>query len=351
MNPCQENKLKPAHFFILINLYYSVRHCATSLIISLTKMKRTACTRRLFATRIPQVGHTRIPDIKNEPMYDYAPGSKERSKLKEAINSLHFEISQGGPIELPYNRTTAASSNLQVQIVPHHHQTELCSYQNATAEQVNAAIKKALAVKPLWESMPFNDRAAIFLKAADLLTHKYRYKMMAATMLGQSKNIWQAEIDCSAELADFWRFNVKFASEIYNDQPTENFSTTWNRQEYRPLEGFVAAYSPFNFTAIGGNLPSAPALMGNVVLWKPSPMSMYSNHLIMEILHEAGLPEGVIQFLPGDAELVTGQVINHPEFAGLHFTGSTHVFKMLWKNISSNLDVYKSYPRIGEYFI
>ena len=194
--------------------------------------------------------------------------------------------------------------------------------------------------------MPFNDRAAIFLKAADLLSTKYRYKVMAATMLGQAKNVWQAEIDAAAELCDFWRFNTLYASELYQNQPTKNAPLTWNRMEYRALEGFVVAYSPFNFTAIGGNLVSAPALMGNVVLWKPSPMSMYSNHLVMEILKEAGLPDGVIQFLPGNPELITEKTFDHPDFAGFHFTGSTSVFKMLWKRISNNLDLYKSYPRI-----
>lgn len=194
--------------------------------------------------------------------------------------------------------------------------------------------------------MPFADRAAIFLKAADLISTKYRYKIMAATMLGQGKNVWQAEIDTAAELADFFRFNCKFAEEIYAEQPPENSPYFWNRVEYRPLEGFVVAYSPFNFTAIGGNLVAAPALMGNVVLWKPSNSSIYSNYLILEILKEAGLPDGVIQFLPGDPQMITEETFNHPLFAGLHFTGSTSVFKMLWKKIGQNIDIYKSYPRI-----
>ena len=169
---------------------------------------------------------------------------------------------------------------------------------------------------------------------------------MAATMLGQGKNVWQAEIDTAAELADFFRFNCKFAEEIYAEQPPENSPYFWNRVEYRPLEGFVVAYSPFNFTAIGGNLVAAPALMGNVVLWKPSNSSIYSNYLILEILKEAGLPDGVIQFLPGDPQMITEETFNHPLFAGFHFTGSTSVFKMLWKKIGQNIDIYKSYPRI-----
>lgn len=235
------------------------------------------------------------------------------------------------------------------------------------------AIEKALKAKASWEAMPFSERAAIFLKAADLISTKYRYnydcgllnsfsryKIMAATMLGQGKNVWQAEIDTAAELADFFRFNCKFAEQIYAEQPSENSPYLWNRVEYRPLEGFVVAYSPFNFTAIGGNLVAAPALMGNVVLWKPSNYSIYSNYLILEILKEAGLPDGVIQFIPGDPQMITEvclfdkspfndylqETFNHPSFAGFHFTGSTQVFKMLWKKIGSNLDVYKSYPRI-----
>ena len=191
------------------------------------------------------------------------------------------------------------------QAVPFDHDRTLCQFTEADGPTIDLAIQKALAAKPAWEAMPFNDRAAIFLKAADLLSKKYRYKVMAATMLGQGKNAWQAEIDAAAELCDFWRFNCLYAAEIYKNQPTKNAPLTWNRLEYRALEGFVVAYSPFNFTAIGGNLVSAPALMGNVVLWKPSPMAMYSNYLVMEILKEAGLPDGVIQFLPADAGLMT----------------------------------------------
>ena len=211
---------------------------------------------------------------------------------------------------------------------------------------MNLAIKRALAAKPAWEAMPFADRAAIFLKAADLLTTKYRYQVMAATMIGQGKNAWQAEIDAAAELADFLRFNCKYAEEIYSNQPSENAPLTWNRLEYRPLEGFVVAYSPFNFTAIGGNLAAAPALMGNVVLWKPSHTAIYSNYLVYQILREAGLPEGVIQFMPGDPEMITKETFSHPEFAGLHFTGSTKIFNHLWQQTAANLGTYKSYPRV-----
>jgi 1-pyrroline-5-carboxylate dehydrogenase len=197
------------------------------------------------------------------------------------------------------------SGSLKTQVIPYDHAKTLCQFHEVDGAQIDAAIETALKAKPMWEAMPFNDRAAIFLKAADLLAEKYRYKVMAATMLGQGKTCWQAEIDAAAELCDFWRFNCLYAADVYKQQPPKHAPLTWNRLEYRPLEGFVVAYSPFNFTAIGGNLVSAPALMGNVVLWKPSPMSMLSNHLVMEILKEAGLPDGVIQFIPGDAELVT----------------------------------------------
>lgn len=214
---------------------------------------------------------------------------------------------------------------------------------------VKEAIAGALAAKPTWESLPFAERAAIFLKAADLLSTRYRYKLMAATILGQGKNAWQAEIDAAAELVDFWRFNCSYAASIYADQPIENAPGTWNRVEYRPLEGFVVAISPFNFTAIGGNLPSAPALMGNVVLWKPSASAVLSNYIVYQILEEAGLPPGVIQFIPGPAPLVADTLLSHPDLAGVHFTGSTDVFKKIWRQVGEHIDKYKSYPRlVGE---
>jgi len=235
---------------------------------------------------------------------------------------------------------------VQEQRIPSEHSTVLCRYHEADAATVDKAIKGALSAKAAWESMPFNDRAAIFLKAADLLSGKWRYKLMAATMLGQGKNAWQAEIDAAAELADFWRFNCRYAQEIYEGQPPKNSTGVWNRVEYRPLEGFVLAVSPFNFTAIGGNLPGAPALMGNVVAWKPAPAATLSNWYVMEVLREAGLPDGVIQFIPGPAPEVVSKALASPDFAALHFTGSTHVFRKLWRDIGENIDKYKSYPRI-----
>lgn len=231
---------------------------------------------------------------------------------------------------------------------PAAHQKVVAKYTNASSSDVSNAIESALAAKPAWESMPFADRASVFLKAADLISGKYRYEIMAATMLGQGKNAWQAEIDAAAELCDFLRFNVQYAQELYAQQPVHNSLSVWNRVEYRPLEGFVYAISPFNFTAIGGNLPCAPALMGNVVVWKPSPSAIASNYLIYRILVEAGLPTNVIQFIPGDAVEVTSVVLAHREFSGLHYTGSTTVFRSLYGKIANNVaeGKYRGYPRI-----
>lgn len=230
--------------------------------------------------------------------------------------------------------------------MPANHSQAVAEYSEANESMTNEAIKGALAAKERWETMPFADRTAIFLKAADLLSTKYRYEVLAATILGQGKNAWQAEIDAVAELCDFWRFNCAFAEDIYSQQPQLHSTGIINRVEYRPLEGFVLAVAPFNFTAIGGNLASAPALMGNVVLWKPSTSAVHSNYLIYRVLQEAGLPPGVIQFLPGSPESIVQPALKHSEFAGLHFTGSTFVFQSLWQQISQNLQKYRSYPRI-----
>ncbi|CEO94582.1 hypothetical protein PBRA_000367 [Plasmodiophora brassicae] len=232
--------------------------------------------------------------------------------------------------------------------MPTRHAHVVATGHNLSAATAADAIDDALAAKDSWSRLPFEQRAAVFLKAADLLVSpKYRSAMAAATMLGQGKNVWQAEIDCVAEMADFWRFNVKYAEEIYSRQPQVVSSpSVWNRMEYRPLEGFVVAIAPFNFTAIGANLPCAPALMGNTVVFKPSPFSLLSNYLVYEILVEAGLPPGVINFLPGDGKVLGEVAFRHEQFAGLHFTGSTKTFNAIWKEIASNLDTYKSYPRI-----
>ncbi|KAM5371005.1 hypothetical protein ACJZ2D_008202 [Fusarium nematophilum] len=292
------------------------------------------------------LGTFRTPPIRNEPNPSYEKGSKERQKLQDALDSLKQRL----PIQIPLkiNGQQTASKATASQPIPSSHATILAEYPQATPEQVSEAIEKALAAKEGWENTSFENRAAVFLRAAELIAGKYRHDIMAATMLGQGKNIWQAEIDSAAESCDFYRFNVHSAAELYKQQNTMNDAGIWNKMEYRPLEGFVYAISPFNFTAIGANLTAAPAIMGNVVIWKPSDSAVYAGHLLQKILEEAGLPEGVIQFLPGDAELVTQTVLDHPKFSALHFTGSTDVFRKLYgrtgEGVSSGL--YESYPRI-----
>ncbi len=228
---------------------------------------------------------------------------------------------------------------------PHDHQHQLGVYHKASKEHVEKAIKSALEAREKWANLEWEQRAAVFLKAAELIAGPYRYKINAATMIGQSKNIFQAEIDSACELIDFLRFNVEYMSRIYEEQP-ESSAEAWNRLEYRPLEGFVYAVTPFNFTAIAGNLPSAPALMGNVAVWKPSDSQVYSAQVIMEVFKEAGLPDGVINMVMGDPKMISDTILENADFAGLHFTGSTTVFKNLWQQIGNNIHKYKSYPRI-----
>ncbi|KAL0577647.1 1-pyrroline-5-carboxylate dehydrogenase [Marasmius crinis-equi] len=292
----------------------------------------------------PTLGTFKVPAIENEPMHSYGPGSAERKALQAAITELQQQL----PIEVPciVNGKPVKTGKLGKQPMPHDHANNLATYHEADPETVASAIDGALAAKAEWENIPWNDKAAIFLKAADLVSGKYRYKIMAATILGQGKNAWQAEIDAAAELADFLRFGVKFVEQLYAIQPEKNSAGAWNRTEYRSLEGFVLAVSPFNFTAIGGNLCAVPALVGNVVVWKPSPMATLANYITYQIFTEAGIPPGVIQFVPGPPPEVVAQAINHKAFAALHFTGSTFVFKKLWKDISANLDLYRGYPRI-----
>ncbi|KAL1922926.1 uncharacterized protein VTP21DRAFT_9302 [Calcarisporiella thermophila] len=302
---------------------------------------------RSYSTPAAQLGFFKVPKIDNEPMLSYAPGSPERQKLKEAISELRSQL----PLEIPcvVNGERVKTGNVQEQRIPYEHKTVLARYHTADEATVKQAINGALEAKKRWEEMPWNDRATIFLKAADLLSTKYRYKILAATILGQGKNVWQAEIDAAAELADFWRFGCKYAEELYHQQPPMNPKGMLNRLEYRGLEGFVYAISPFNFTAIGGNLAGAPALMGNTVVHKPSDYAILSQYFVQELLEEAGLPRGVIQFVPGNAVDITRQVLASPDFAALHFTGSTAVFRHLWKEIGSNVDRYRSYPRlVGE---
>ncbi|KAJ7653469.1 delta-1-pyrroline-5-carboxylate dehydrogenase [Mycena rosella] len=283
----------------------------------------------------PQLATFSVPAIDNEPMRTYAPGTPERAALQAAITQMQSDL----PFEVPcvINGKQVKTGKLGSQPMPHDHAKNLCTYHEADSAIVTQAIDGALAAKSEWESMPWNDRAAIFLKAADLVSGKYRYKLMAATILGQGKNAWQAEIDAAAELTDFLRFGVKFVQDLYAQQPTKNSAGAW---KFRPR------YLPFNFTAIGGNLNATPAMVGNVVVWKPSPMATYSSYIIHQIFLEAGVPPSVIQFVPGPPEIVAQQSIKHPMFAALNFTGSTFVFKQLWKDIAANMDVYKGYPKI-----
>ncbi|RMZ84470.1 hypothetical protein DV738_g740, partial [Chaetothyriales sp. CBS 135597] len=288
----------------------------------------------------------RVPAIANEPNQHYAAGSKEREGLAAALRATQTKGAVNVPVAISGKEIT--TSTILTQNNPSAHATPVAKYSAASPAQVKEAIEGALAAKPAWEALPFADRAAVFLKAADLVSTKYRYEVMAAAMLGQGKNAWQAEIDAAAELCDFLRFNVRYAEELFQTQPSYNSSGVWNRLEYRPLEGFVYAVSPFNFTAIGGNLAGAPALLGNVVVWKPSDYSISSSWLVYQILLEAGLPPGVIQFVPGNPEEVTQAVLDHPEFAALHYTGSTAIFRKLYGQIANGVasGKYRSYPRI-----
>lgn len=283
-----------------------------------------------------------VPTPVNEPVWNYAPGSPEKTALKNALaeaKSAQKEVPMfiGGKHVFTEDKISMHS--------PHERAHTLGHYSKGNSGHVKSAIQAALSAKPAWEAMPWQERATIFLRAADLLTGPYRAKMSAATMLCQSKNAYQAEIDCICELADFWRFNAYFMQEIYRQQPLST-RNTWNRTDWRPLEGFVFALTPFNFTAIAGNLPTAPAMLGNVVVWKPAESQIYSAALIMEILEEAGLPGGVINLVYVDGPTMGEVVFKHPDFAGIHFTGSTGVFQRIWRTIGENTEIYKSYPRI-----
>lgn len=302
------------------------------------------------------LGRCRIPPCRNERMSSYAPGSPERILLRNAVDSLLNEAPFKVPIVINGERFyegdgKATTTATLTQRIPSDHGKILSTSPSIAADEIRQAIEGSIKAKKNWEELGFGERAAVFLKAADLLSSdRWRYKVLAATVLGQGKNAWQAEIDSVAEMADFWRFNCTFAQQIMETQPVaEPAPGTWNKLEYRPLDGFVLAVSPFNFTAIGGNLPSAPALMGNVVLWKPSVAATLSNWMIYQILEEAGLPPGVIQFIPGPGEMVVGESIKDSRMAGIHFTGSTQVFRQIWSNVSTNLPLYRNYPRlVGE---
>jgi 1-pyrroline-5-carboxylate dehydrogenase len=283
-----------------------------------------------------------VPVPVNEPVRSYAPGTVERKELKARLDQL-----AGERLEIPVvigGQRLFTGDKVQA-VMPHEHGHVLADWHQASREQVTRAIDAAARAHREWAGWPWEDRAAVFLKAAELLSTTWRATINAATMLGQSKTAHQSEIDAACELADFWRFNVQFAQEIYDDQPISS-AGMWNALDYRPLEGFIYAVSPFNFTAIGGNLSGAPALMGNTVLWKPASTAMLSAWYVFRVLEEAGLPPGVINFVPGNAAEISSVALAHPDLAGVHFTGSTSVFNAMWQTIGEHMSRYRSYPRI-----
>ncbi|MDB1088389.1 L-glutamate gamma-semialdehyde dehydrogenase [Streptomyces sp. ACA25] len=287
---------------------------------------------------------TQVPAPYNEPVHTYAPGSPERARLEQKLKELAER-----PVDLPMtiNGEKRMGGGERFDVVqPHRHKAVLGTYANATRQDAQDAIDAALAAAPAWRALSFDDRAAVLLKAAELLSGPWRETIAASTMLGQSKTIQQAEIDAPCELIDFWRFNVHFARQILDEQPPTQPKGVWNRLDHRPLEGFVYAVTPFNFTAIAGNLPTAPALMGNVVVWKPSPTQTHAAVLLMELLEEAGMPKGVINLVTGDGKEVSEVALPHPELAGVHFTGSTATFQYLWQQVGNNIQRYRSYPRV-----
>lgn len=281
----------------------------------------------------------------NEPIYEYLPGSKERKLLEQ---ELDYQSSVKIEIPLIIGGKEFRTGKLGKIVMPHKHSHVLAEFHQATEKEVGMAIEAALAAKECWMNLSWVDRSAIFLKAADLIAKKYRYQLNASTMLGQGKNVFQAEIDSACEIIDYLRFNVYFASLIYGEQPHSDLNNI-NRLEYRPLEGFIYSITPFNFTAIASNLNTSVALMGNTTIWKPASTAVLSNYYLMKIFKEAGLPDGVINFIPGSGSLISNIVLNHYDMAGVHFTGSNATFNSIWKDVASKLDVYKSYPKlVGE---
>ena len=287
-------------------------------------------------------GFFNVPKAVNEPVKEYAPGSPEREEVLATYKEMfHSNID----VPMYINGEEVRTGNTKKITPPHDHQHVVGQYHTADKSHVDAAISTALAAREAWSNVSWTERATIFLKAAELLAGPYRARMNAATMIAQSKNVYQAEIDAACEMIDFFRFNVQYMTDIFKDQPA-SAPGIWNRVEYRPLEGFVYAISPFNFTSIAANLPAAAALMGNVVVWKPSDHQAYSAQVIVDMFKEAGLPDGVINVIYGDPVMISDTVLASPDFSGLHFTGSTHVFKNLWKQIGNNIHTYKTYPRI-----
>jgi 1-pyrroline-5-carboxylate dehydrogenase len=287
-------------------------------------------------------GFFNVPVAINEPVKSYAPGSEER---EDVLSTYQTMINSTVDIPMYINGEYVKTGNTRTMHPPHDHQHHLGIYHTASTSDVEQAIATALEARKSWSQLPWEQRAGIFLRAAELIAGPYRSKINAATMIAQSKTVHQAEIDAACEFIDFLRFNVQFMTDIYSEQP-QSTSAAWNRIEYRPLEGFTYAVSPFNFTSIAGNLPACMALMGNVVVWKPSDHQVYSAKIIIDIFEEAGIPPGVINVVFGDPKMITSTVLSSPDFSGLHFTGSTFVFKELWKQIGTNIHRYKTYPRI-----
>lgn len=287
-------------------------------------------------------GIFKMPCPSNEPILGYGPGSPEKAKLKAALAELS---SKELDIPIIINGEEVRTGNTAKCVMPHKHGHVLGQFHQAGPKEVEAAIESALKVRKEWASLPWQERAGVFMKAAEILAHEKRYLLNAATMLGVSKTPVQAEIDSACELIDFWRFNIHYMEEIYRQQPAST-PLSWNRVEHRGLEGFVFAVTPFNFTSIAGNLPTAPAMMGNVVVWKPASSAVYSAYHVMKVLQDAGLPPGVINFVPGPGGIVGAKVLEHPALAGIHFTGSTAVFQNMWKTIGNNIHRYNTYPRI-----
>ena len=287
-------------------------------------------------------GFFKVPVAINEPVKSYKPGSEEREEVLLTYNTM---LSKTIDVPMYINGENVTTGNTETMHPPHDHKHVLGTYHTAQKEHIKSAISTALEARKSWSQMPWEQRAGVFLRAAELIAGPYRAKINASTMISQSKTVFQAEIDAACEFVDFLRFNVQFMTDIYKDQP-QSTSGAWNRIEYRPLEGFTYAVSPSNFTSIAGNLPACMALMGNVVVWKPSDSQVYSAKVIMDIFEEAGIPPGVINVVFGDPVMITDTVLASPDFSGLHFTGSTHIFKDLWKQIGNNIHNYKTYPRI-----
>jgi 1-pyrroline-5-carboxylate dehydrogenase len=287
-------------------------------------------------------GHRRVPPPVNEPIRQYAPGSPERASIKARLTAMASERIE---IPLVIGGKAITTGDLAASVMPHDHAHVLGEYHRATRSHVEQAVEAAAAAHREWSGWSFDDRAAVWLKAAELLTTTWRDTVNAATMLGQSKTVFQAEIDSACEIIDFWRFNAHYGQELLDEQPLSDH-TMWNQLEYRGLEGFVYAVTPFNFTSIAANLPTAPALMGNTVIWKPAASAMFSAHYLMQLFQAAGMPPGVINLIAGDPAMISDVLLSHRDLGGVHFTGSTAVFNDMWKTIGASMAAYRSYPRI-----